>query len=248
MILTIVIPWYNRQELIELFFSKHKMLFDMNDVEWIVVNDGSNSAVSSKLKDYCEKYNILLLEQRNLGAPSARNNGVRSASGKWVYFLDNDDQLINLSEILKVLPELVDFDVCHLNLESELDSCYYQPSSAGFNYEGLLLNTIWPSTQCYVWKVESFKTLLWRNLLCRQDYDLVQRAISKSFQCSFIPVAMCQFSVMNSDVDRISKKALTVKSFWAHLQIWLNFMRSKNWRVIVLGTKHFVRQLIAIVS
>ena len=64
------------------------------DVELILVNDGSTDGS----RELCEKYaradsRVKALSQPNSGPAAARNAGVRSAAGDFVYFLDADDYL-----------------------------------------------------------------------------------------------------------------------------------------------------------
>jgi glycosyltransferase involved in cell wall biosynthesis len=43
---------------------------------------------------------IIVINQENKGAGGARNTGVRKAKGKYLYFIDGDDKLINKNFLL----------------------------------------------------------------------------------------------------------------------------------------------------
>jgi len=60
------------------------------DYEIIVVDDGSSDNTKEILKPYMDK--IRYIYQENAGVSAARNTGIRAAEGKWVAFLDSDDQ------------------------------------------------------------------------------------------------------------------------------------------------------------
>ena len=105
--LSIIIPYYNKSK----FFRKtvnsindafSKSQLDNEQVEIIVVNDGSTNEESALLNDilsYCT-VQFCIINQVNSGVSSARNTGLRCAQGDYIYFLDADDE---------VLPELFIF-------------------------------------------------------------------------------------------------------------------------------------------
>lgn len=65
------------------------------NVQLILVNDGSEDDSEDILQDYQNKYpeNIIVISQENSGQASARNNGLDYVQAKYVNFLDSDDYL-----------------------------------------------------------------------------------------------------------------------------------------------------------
>ena len=65
------------------------------NIEWIIVNDGSTDEASVKLLDeYQKKYQdkpFKILHQTNSGPSIARNYGAQHASGQYLIFLDSDN-------------------------------------------------------------------------------------------------------------------------------------------------------------
>lgn len=86
-IISIIIPVYNGEKYIEeAIGSIGNQTF--SDYEIIVVDDGSTDKTADCVKKYPE---IKYIYQENKGPASARNMGVRKASGKYLAFMDADD-------------------------------------------------------------------------------------------------------------------------------------------------------------
>lgn len=90
-LVSIVIPVYNCAEYIgECIDSVAEQTYD--NIEIIVVNDGSKDGSENIIKDKKKKYrNILYYKQRNKGVSAARNLGINKARGEYITFVDGDD-------------------------------------------------------------------------------------------------------------------------------------------------------------
>ena len=65
---------------------------DCDNMEIILVNDGSTDSCKSICETYIEKYSFIkLIDKQNGGISSARNSGLEIAVGKYVCFIDSDD-------------------------------------------------------------------------------------------------------------------------------------------------------------
>ena len=90
---SIIVPVYN----VELYVEKcleSLVNQTLNDIEIIVVNDGSKDNSKQIIQDFIKKYqnkNIVYLEKENGGLSDARNYGIPYAKGEYIAFLDSDD-------------------------------------------------------------------------------------------------------------------------------------------------------------
>ena len=64
------------------------------DIEVICVNDGSVDGTLAIMEEYAGKHaNVRVIDQVNRGLSAARNAGMQSASGKYLFFMDSDDKV-----------------------------------------------------------------------------------------------------------------------------------------------------------
>ena len=119
MLLSFIIPLYNCSEyIVSCLNSIYDSLVSEKEFEVIIVNDGSTDNGATVCKKYAEKHkNILLLEQKNSGASTARNKGINHALGKYIWFVDADDRINPdfLPNMLCILQEQHDIDVFCFN-------------------------------------------------------------------------------------------------------------------------------------
>lgn len=89
-VVSIIIPVYNVEEFI-FKTVKSVMNQDYKDIEIILVDDGSPDN-SAKIIDELAKRDdrIVCVHKDNGGVSSARNVGLRMASGEYVTFIDGD--------------------------------------------------------------------------------------------------------------------------------------------------------------
>jgi len=88
--ISIIIPYYKGENYIR---ETLKSVYDQTyqDFEVIIVNDGSERSALDLIEKNSDFKNLKIIHQENQGQSSARNNGVKSATGKYILFLDCDD-------------------------------------------------------------------------------------------------------------------------------------------------------------
>ena len=95
--LSIIIAAYNVEAYIgDCLESLLPIMAEGKAVETIVVNDGSTDATRKKIEGFIAAHpeGITLVSQDNQGPGAARNAGIRASRGRYVCFVDGDDQLL----------------------------------------------------------------------------------------------------------------------------------------------------------
>lgn len=91
--ISLIIPVYNAEKYLERCIASIKNQ-TYNNYEVILVNDGSIDASERICKEYQQEDDrVRYIYQENAGVAEARNNGIRSARGKYIALLDNDDYI-----------------------------------------------------------------------------------------------------------------------------------------------------------
>ena len=144
-----------------------------SDYEVIIVNDGSpDNSKESALRYASTHKNIKIISQENKGLAGARNTGIRAAEGKFLYFVDPDDYILENS-LGRILQKMDDdsLDVLRFGY-SEVDEMYRPTSSVKHFIEpdyspGIMDGYTFMSERlgvaCYVW------TYLFRSSLIKDN-------------------------------------------------------------------------------
>ena len=115
--LSVIIPVYNQEELV---IKAIESIPKRNDIEIIVIDDGSTDNTWNNLLEYRQKHEeffnlILLYNEKNMGVGYTVNKGYDNAKGEYVVLLGSDDYLYtdNFEAALKELDgtDLIYFDI-----------------------------------------------------------------------------------------------------------------------------------------
>ncbi|ODP97416.1 hypothetical protein BGL48_14025 [Salinivibrio sp. SS3] len=98
MLVSFVIPCFNAIDKVgRCMASLERLNFDPKKYEVLFIDDCSNDGTDELIKKACddvEHWHFIQLE-KNSGSPSRpRNKGIEKASGKYIYFLDCDDEIL----------------------------------------------------------------------------------------------------------------------------------------------------------
>ena len=89
---SVIVPFYNVEKYIDKCLNS-LVNQTLEDIEIIIVNDGSKDNSENIAKKYASKYKnkIIYLEKENGGLSDARNYALPYATGEYIAFLDSDD-------------------------------------------------------------------------------------------------------------------------------------------------------------
>ena len=112
MMLSIIMPAYNAEKTIDNSINSVAQILDDN-VELIIIDDGSTDNTYDKCARYCRRYSsIRLVKSQNVGVSNARNIGLDISCADYIMFVDSDDENLLTNDELKILdskPEFVLF-------------------------------------------------------------------------------------------------------------------------------------------
>ena len=110
-LISVVVPTYNYAKVLPRALDSVLCQW-ADDIELIVVNDGSKDNTLEVLADYVSRHpQVQVIDQPNAGAAAARNRAIAQARGRYVLLLDADDELTpqaiaTLRDVLRAHPDV----------------------------------------------------------------------------------------------------------------------------------------------
>lgn len=184
---SVIMPIYNTEKYLEKSIDSilNQTLGFLENIQLILVNDGSTDQSETVCLNYMEKYpkNIEYISQSNCGVSETRNKGIKVAVGRYICFLDSDDTLTKES-----LKNICNFFDEHYN---EIDMVTYKilPITNGktgnlhYRYQFLTdtgiynLNDFHNIYACITNVNICIKNLNQKNILFRKDIDYYENQI-----------------------------------------------------------------------
>lgn len=208
MLVSVVVPTYNRAHLIERCL--HSILNQTySDLEIIVVDDCSTDntqEIVNAISDSRIKYYRL---EHNSGACAARNFGIDKSQGEYIAFQDSDDvwmpKKVEL-QIKELLSKKSNICVCGMKtIDTVTNESFYNPKSYCISYNDLLIgNQI--STQMLVCHKSVFKRFRFDTHLPRfQDWDLVL-SICKEYEITYVKDILVIQYIQSDSITKSSEK------------------------------------------
>jgi glycosyltransferase involved in cell wall biosynthesis len=152
------------------------------DWELIIVDDGSTDGSGTGLRALARNTRgVRYVRQRNQGVAAARNTGIRRARGRFIAFLDSDDEYT---------PAHLATRLRYLRSRPALDAVYGELTPVGPHSRWYVPDMDHPGRRIHVSRCHAAGTLLvrrstlrtlggFRRLSFSEDYDLIRRLESR---------------------------------------------------------------------
>jgi len=214
---SIIVPVYNRVQYLEQAINSI-LRQTFTDYEVIIVDDGSTEYIKDVLIKCTNKSpsRIFVIRQNNKGPAGARNAGIRKATGKYIAFLDADDEWESefLSKSINKLEsgdymwldtaanrivyndkeEILEQSIIHTMVISESDDLFAHLLND--DIIGMPSKVI-VKKECFG-KVGSFR----EDLRIREDWEMWLRLAKARFKYCRIPEALYQYKIRQNSLTK----------------------------------------------
>ena len=180
-LVSIIVPVYN----VEKYISKclESLVYQTyGNLEIIVVNDGSMDNSEKVIQNFMKQdKRIRYYKKKNGGLSSARNFGLKKATGEYVLFVDSDDY-IHLNTIQILIDNIKNYDIICFNYVVVFENEQYNYIPKYYLQENVLSNYILtqPSACTKMYKRGLFVA---NNLLFDEGIHYEDLALIPSFAC-----------------------------------------------------------------
>ena len=154
---SIIIPAYNHANYLDMAIQS-VLYQDYDNIELIVLDDGSTDSTNSILKKYTGQF--YWESQRNMGQADTLNKGWQISSGAILSYLSADDVLSKSAvstsiRYLENYPDVV-LTYCDFNLIDNQDSFIRRVNAPDFDYEKMVVEQLCPPGPGVFFRREAF--------------------------------------------------------------------------------------------
>ncbi len=207
--ISVIIPIYNAEKYLEHCVKSIVENDDSFAIEIILVNDGSEDKSGQICNKLCEDYPVIKVKhQENKGVSCARNMGLSMAEGKYIMFVDADDEVTG--DGLKILfqraketeAELIFADIMKVDYNGEVIRKTWDESSR--SYEGVELET---ALLAYLGDPRGYNLLsfVWNKLFVREIICLHQICFNENLKINEDALFVFEYMRYVSKMDYIRK-------------------------------------------
>ena len=221
---SVIIPTYNRAYLVGRAIQS-VLNQTYQDFELITVDDASTDNTENLIKEFQQKDKriIYLKHEQNEGGPAARNTGIKVSRGKYIAFLDSDDEwfpekLEKQARYIIDKPSIIALVYTgFLRIKEDLKKTSKEiiPRKKGWIFRDLLLKYCIGPTSSIMVRKSSLEDVGFfdENLPSCHDWDLWLR-ISKKYKIDFLEEVLVKYYInkvsitSNKDTKILGRKKI----------------------------------------
>ncbi len=212
--ISVIVPIYNVEKYLrKCLDSLVNQTF--KDYEVILVNDGSTDSSQEIIDEYTSKYSCLKsFKKKNGGMSSARNLGLKHATGDYLAFVDSDD-FVELDFLEKMYDKAIstksDVTICDYYSLNEEEKRYikcHMEYSCDQRIEYLLSP---PMVWCKLIKKDVMKKVIFKEGIYYEDLDFCVKLFPYVKKISFVDEPLYDYYLQHSG------SIMTQKTFNDHL-------------------------------
>jgi glycosyltransferase involved in cell wall biosynthesis len=196
-VVSVIIPTYNRSQMLSRAIQS-VLMQTFQDFELLVVDDASEDNTEEAVKGIRDQRIHYIRHEKNKGGSAARNTGIQAALGKYIAFLDSDDEW---------LPEKLERQIAKINSAAPSVGFVYTGFISISAKTGKMMNRLIPQKAPNVYsraleangssllvKKECFEKvgLFDETLASCQDWDMAIR-LSRCYGLDFVPEALVKY-------------------------------------------------------
>jgi len=202
-LVSVVVPCYNHGKFID--DAVNSILTQTyENIEIIIVNDGSTDEETNTYLETYSKPKTRVITTTNQGLPSARNNGIKEAKGKYILPLDADDKIHPeyIEKALKIIKEDENIGIVYGKTEFFGDKSGVWELPAYSLEEMLLRNLI---ITCSMFKKSDWEKVggYSKDMVYGfEDHDFWLSLLELGREVRFIPEVMFYYRKVNTETTR----------------------------------------------
>ena len=219
-LISIIISCYNQSGSIENAIDS-ALNNGYDNIEIIVINDGSTDNSTDVLKKYSINPKIKIFSQENSGVSEVRNFGISISNGDFIQILDGDDLLLNgkLQNQINQFQEMPNIDISYTSFFyyhlSNNEEIYPKKESLDLGvkqFESFLFNWQLPISipiHCFLFKKECFNNIKFdKKLKICEDYIVYLEMAKNNKVFHFLELEGCVYNIHSNNSHQDSFQIL----------------------------------------
>ncbi|MGN0234143.1 MAG: glycosyltransferase family 2 protein [Bacteroidaceae bacterium] len=175
--LSVIIPVYNMRDTLDRCL-RSVLSQQVDDMEVILVDDGSTDDSLALMERWAQEHPMMrVCRKENGGLSDARNEGLRLAGGRYVAFVDADDEVAQgtYAALMDILRQDQDTDI--------LEFPVLVHAGHTSQHHLLLPDKYWPSARSYWLRTEAWEhTYAWNKVYRRNLFDEIRFPVGRVFE------------------------------------------------------------------